>query len=135
MDARQITINYEIGSIEMSIGNAKDIFGDDFSLLDPGPKPTSVSVKSHTRTPVIGGPSKTISAYTYEYLQWPTSTASNAQAGEVIYMTWEGSGGPFTARVTGPLSEAAEFFKTYTSKTLQFRSQRGTKYGPFAAIT
>ena len=132
MDARQITLNYEQGSIEMSIGNAKSIFGETFDQLDPGPTPVSVSVKSHTRTPVIGGPTKSISAYSYEYLQWPTSQASNAAAGEVILMTWDGSGGPFTARVTGPLSSAATFFATYTIKTLAFRSQRGTKYGPFA---
>ena len=132
MDARQITLNYEQGSIEMSIGNAKSIFGEAFQQLDPGPVPTEVSVKGHSRTPVIGGPSKTISAYSYQYLQWPTSQASNAAAGEVILMTWDGSGGPFTARVTGPLASAATFFATYTTKTLAFRSQRGTKYGPFA---
>ena len=86
MDARQITLNYEQGSIEMSIGNAKSIFGETFQQLDPGPVPTEVSVKGHSRTPVIGGPSKTISAYSYQYLQWPTSQASNAAAGEVIQM-------------------------------------------------
>tara|TARA_B100000459_G_scaffold63246_1_gene34563 strand:+ start:1753 stop:2169 length:417 start_codon:yes stop_codon:yes gene_type:complete len=134
LDARQITLNYEGGSVEMSIGNAKDIFGPDFKGLDPGPKPTDVSVKSHTRTPVIGGPSKTISAYSYSYVQWPTSQASNAAAGEVILMTWDGSGGPFTARVTGSLAEAASFFSANVLKTLAFRSQRGTKYGPFPGI-
>ena len=117
----------------MSIGNAKDIFGADFDQLDPGPVETTVSVKSHSRTRIIGQPSKTVAGYTYTYLQWPTSDASNAAAGTVILMTWEGSNGPFTARVSGRMASAASFFATYTKKTLTFRTQRGTEYGPFAA--
>lgn len=131
MDARRITLNYQDGSLEMSIGNAKDIFGEDFSGLDPGPVPTDVSVKSHTRTRVIGGATTNISAYTYNYLQWPTSDASNASAGTVIEMTWDGSGGPFTGRVSGSMANCASFFAANTKKTLGFRTQRGTEYGPF----
>ena len=133
MDARQITLNYVGGSLEMSIGNAKDIFGADFDQLDPGPELKSVSVKSHSRTRVIGGPSKAISGYTYEFMSWPTSQASNAAAGTVILMTWEGSEGAFTGRVSGKMASAASFFATYTKKTIAFRTQRGTEYGPFAA--
>ena len=132
-DARQITLNYEGGSLEMSIGNAKSIFGEDFDQLDPGPTLTSVSVKTHPRTRIIGQPATTVQSYTYDYLQWPTSDASNAAAGTVILMTWTGSDGAFTARVTGKMASAASFFATYTKKNLAFRSQRGTEYGPFAA--
>ena len=132
MDARQITLRYTGGSIEMSIGNAKSIFGEDFEQLDPGPEEVSVSVKSHSRTRVIGEGSTTVSGFTYSYLQWPTSEASNASGGTVIYMTWDGSDGPFTARVSGRMASAASFFATYTTKILAFRTQRGTKYGPFA---
>ena len=135
MDARQITLNYTDGSVEMSIGNAKDIFGEDFAGLDPGPVDVNVSVKSYSRTPVIGGPSKTVSAYTYTYKQWPTSQASNAAAGTVILMTWDGSEGAFTGRVSGSMSDAASFFAANTKKTLAFRTQRGTEYGPFAPTT
>ena len=132
MDARQITLNYTGGSMEMSIGNAKDIFGADFDQLDPGPVETTVSVKKHDRTRVIGGPTKSIEPYSYTYMQWPTSDASNAAAGTPILMTWEGSEGAFTARVSGRIASAASFFATYTKKTLAFRTQRGTEYGPFA---
>ena len=134
LDARQITLNYDFGSVEMSIGNAKSIFGVDFAGLDPGPVTTNVSVKSHSRTRVIGGGSTTVSGYTYSYLQWPTSQASNAAAGTVILITWDGSGGPFTGRVTGSMADAASFFAANTKKTLAFRTQRGTEYGPFAPV-
>ena len=133
MDARQITLNYDGGSVEMSVGNAKDIFGADFSGLDPGSKEVTVSVKSQSRVRVIGQPSKTVAGYTYKYEQWPTSQASNAGAGTVILMTWEGSDGPFTGRVSGSMADAATFFAANVKKTLAFRTQRGTEYGPFAA--
>ena len=133
MDARQITLNYDGGSVEMAVGNAKDIFGADFSGLDPGSKEVTVSVKSHSRVRIIGQPAKTVAGYSYTYQQWPTSTASNAAAGTVILMTWEGSEGPFTGRVSGSMADAATFFAANVKKTLAFRTQRGTEYGPFAA--
>ena len=135
LDARDITLNYTGGSVTMAVGNAKDIFGDDFSGLDPGPVETSVTVKSHSRTRVIGSPATNVAGYNYIYAQWPTSTASNAAAGTVIYMTWTGSGGDFTGRVSGSMSALATFFTANTKKALSFRTQRGTKYGPFAATT
>ena len=135
LDARQITLNYTGGSVEMAIGNAKDIFGDDFAGLDPGPELVQVAVKSHSRTRVIGGPSTSIGSYTYTYEQWPTSQASNAAAGDVILMTWSGSEGAFTGRVRGSMADAAGFFAANTKKVLAFRTERGTEYGPFAATT
>ena len=133
MDARQIILNYEGGSIEMSVGNAKSIFGDDFADLNPDPVETTVSVKSHSRTRVIGGDSKTISAYNYTYDVFPTSIAGNGSSGKIIYMTWTGSDGAWTARVSGSMAKASKYFKDNVTKTLKFRTQRGSKYGPFTA--
>ena len=132
MDAKEITLRYQGGSISMSRGNAKSIFGADFKGLNPGPEPKEVSVKSHVRVNSIGGPTTSVGSYTYQFLSWPRGTASNARAGKVIYMEWEGSGGDFTARVTGSMSKACSFFNDNTTKTLAFRTQRGTEYGPFA---
>jgi len=120
--------------VTMAVGNAKDIFGEGFAGLDPGPVETQVTVRSHARTRVIGEPATNVAGYNYVYAQWPTSTASNAAAGTVIYMTWEDSGGAFIGRVSGSMSALATFFTANTRKALTFRTQRGTKYGPFAAI-
>ena len=131
-DARNITLNYDDGSMTMSVGNAKDIFGDDFDGLDPDPVEKTASVKKHDRVRVIGGDTQSIEPYTYTYKSWPTSNASNAAGGTVILMEWEGSDGAFTARVSGRISDAAQFFHDNATKTLVFRTERGTKYGPFA---
>lgn len=132
MDAKEITLRYDGGSVSMSRGNAKSIFGSDFKGLNPGPEPKEVSVKSHTRVNTIGGAATSVAAYSYQFLSWPRGTASNARAGKVIYMEWEGSDGDFTGRVTGSMAKACSFFAENTTKTLGFRTQRGTEYGPFA---
>ena len=132
-DAREITLNYVGGSVSMAVGNAKDIFGEDFDGLSPTPTEKTVTVKSHSRVRVIGQPATNIAGYNYIYAQWPTSTASNAAAGTVILMSWTGSDGDFTARVSGSMSALATFFTANVKKALTFRTQRGTKYGPFAS--
>ena len=134
MDAKEITLRYDGGSVSMSRGNAKSIFGEDFKGLNPGPEPKEVSVKAHVRVNTIGGESTPVSAYTYQFLSWPRSTASNASAGTPIYMEWDGSEGEFTGRVTGSMAKACSFFNDNSRKVLGFRTQRGTEYGPFAGI-
>ena len=135
MDAKEITLRYSGGSVSMSRGNAKDIFGEDFTGLNPGPEEVTVSVIGHDRVKTIGGSVRRIEPYTYSFLSWPRSSASNARAGTVILMEWEGSGGDFTARVTGSMSKACSYFNDNVKKTLGFRTQRGTEYGPFAPTT
>ena len=132
LDAKEITLRYEGGSIKMTRGNAKSIFGEDFTGLNPGPKDVTVSVKGHPRVNTIGGSSTQVEPFTYTFKSWPRSVASNASAGTIIYMEWDGSGGDFTGRVTGSMSKAASYFAENTKKTLAFRTQRGSEYGPFA---
>ena len=55
-DAQSVTINYPGGSLRMALGNAKSLFGENNPNLSPDGEQNTVSVKSHTRTRVIGGP-------------------------------------------------------------------------------
>lgn len=130
-DAQLITINYDGGSLTMPIGNAKDLFGENNELLQPEGVDITAAVKSHSRTRVIGQPSTNVAAYSRNYKQWPTSQANNAAAGRPVLMSWEGSEGTWTARATGTMSKLGTFLNTATAKPVQFRTARGTKYGPF----
>jgi hypothetical protein len=130
-DARDFTLNYEGGSLTMPLGNLKDIFGDDFDGLDPEPEDTKVTVSQQTRTRVIGGSSVTILPYTYTYKQWPTSQANNAAAGKVCIFTWKDSDGNWQGRVSGSMAALGSFLNSKSPKTINFRTERGTKYGPF----
>ena len=129
--ARELTVNYAGGSLTMPIGTLESLFGADAEILNPVPETVQVGVKTHPRVRVIGQPSTQVESYTYEQIQWPTSQASNAAAGDVCLFSWEGSDGTWTGRVTGALSALGVFLVANSTKTVVFRSERGTKYGPF----
>ena len=129
--ARELTVNYPGGSLTMPIGTLESLFGQDAEILNPVPDTVQVGVKTHPRIRVIGQPSTQVASYTYEQIQWPTSQASNAAAGEAVLFAWEGSDGNWTGRVSGALSALGVFLSANSIKTVVFRSERGTKYGPF----
>jgi len=130
-DAQQLTINYTGGSLTMSIGNLKSLFGTNYELLTATPTDVSTSVSSHSRTRVIGGPTSTVSAHTREYKGWPTSQANGAAAGKTVLLNWEGSLGDWVGRVTGAMADFGDFLSSNADKPVVFRTSRGTKYGPF----
>ena len=125
------TINYDGGSLTMTIGALEDLFGTNNSILTATSVTKSVAVKAHSRTRVIGGASTSVGAYNYTFKQWPTSEANNAAGGDVVLMRWTDSNGDWTGRVTGSLSDLGEFLNTNSTKAVYFRSERGTNYGPF----
>ena len=131
-DGRSLTLNYPGGAITSTIGVWKSLFGVDSPLLTPIPSTKQVGVRTHPRVRVIGEPSTQVESYTYEMTQWPTSQASNAAAGDVVFLEWESSDGQWTARVTGALSALGIFLVNNSVKPVAFRSERGTKYGPFS---
>jgi len=133
-DARNVTINYDGGSITLPIGNAKNLFGDDgYSLLRPQGEDVTVSVKAHTRTRIIGGPSTNVEQNTYSYKKWPRSNKSNSSGGQEIVMAWEGSEGSWVARMTGSASDLGTFLNTSAPKPVTF-STAGSNYGPFVRV-
>ena len=130
-DAQLVTINYEGGYIVMVAGNARDLFGDDPTVLRPTGIEKMVTVKEHKRTRVIGGPSVTVPRFDYTYTQWPTTTGAQAAGGEAIEMTWEGSEGSWTARMGGGAWELGVFLNEKSPKAVSFTTNKGTNYGPF----
>ena len=131
IDAQDITINYEGGSITMPIGNAKSLFGDDYKDIVGNPETVTTAVRSHQRVRVIGNAATTVSAHNRTIQQWPTSQANNAASGKAIMIQWEGSEGSWTARVSGAFADLGTYLRTAAPKVVTFRSERGTKYGPF----
>jgi hypothetical protein len=130
-DGKDLTVNYPGGALTMTVGAWKALFGVDTPILVPIPETKTVTVKSHSRVRVIGQPASNVTGFSYDFTQWPTSQANNAAAGDVILMSWEGSDGQWTGRITGAMSDLATFLSNNSLKPVQFRSERGTKYGPF----
>ena len=129
-DAQDITVNYEGGSITMAIGNAKQVFGSSSSILNPSPPTKDVSVKQHSRVVTIGDAPTNVAAYNYSVKQWPRSSSSNAKGGSVVFTRFTDSNGWFTTRVTGSMAALMNFMKDAQNVTVEFKTQRGTKYGP-----
>jgi len=134
-DARDLTLNYPGGSLTAPLGTLKALLGDDYSGLTPVPETKQVSVKSHSRVRVIGGAPSNVTGFSYEMTQWPTSQANNAASGSVVMLSWDGSDGDWVARVTGAFSSLGIFFVANSTKPVTFRSERGTKYGPFQKVS
>ena len=130
-DARKITVNFEGGSLYMTIGSLKSLFGENYEGLVSTAVDKTVTVKSHSRTRVIGGPTSQVGETTYTYKQWPTSESGLAAAGSVVYVSWPESDGEWVARVTGSFSSFGAFLQDKAQGPSFFRSERGTKYGPF----
>ena len=129
--ARDVTLNYAGGSLTMSRGALESLFGEDATVLTPVPDTKQVTVKSHPRVRVIGEPASNVTGFSYELTQWPTSQANNAAAGEVVLLSWDGSKGDWTGRVTGSMSALGIWLVDTSTKAVVFRTERGTKYGPF----
>ena len=130
-DAKGLTVNYDGGSLTMSIGAFKSLFGFDYQLIVPEPETKTVTVKAHSRTRIIGEPATNVAGYSYEFTQWPTSNANGAAAGDVVLLEWSGSEGEWTGRVTGALASLGTWLEATSGNIVSFRSQRGTKYGPY----
>jgi hypothetical protein len=135
LDARETTINYAGGSLTMTVGNAKNLFGEDSSIYGAAGEPKTVGVKGHKRTRVIGGGTKDIEPYSYNYIQWPVNGRSNAAGGEPIVMSWTGSEGEWQGRVSGSLWELGTFLQANSPKSVWFHTKGGKGYGPFQKIS
>lgn len=130
-DAQNVTLNYEGGSLTLAIGNAKQIFGvNNFETIKPIPKDENRSVKQHTRTQVIGGPTTTVDAFTYDTKVFPRSARSKSAGGTAILMAWTGSDGNWTARYTGSVSALCQFLENQAETPTTFKTN-GSNYGPF----
>lgn len=115
----------------MTVGALESLFGADSDILSPVPETKQVTVKSHSRVRVIGQPASNVTGYSYEAIQWPTSQSNNAASGKIAIFSWDGSEGDWEGRVTGPFSGLGVFLVANSPKTVKFRSERGTKYGPY----
>ena len=127
-----MTINYEGGSIEMAVGNVLSLWSDQTLSDVTAGKQVSVTVKGHTRTRVIGGPSTTVAATTYDYTQFPSSGNSQAAGGEEVMISWEGSDGWWTSRVNGPVWKLGEYLNKTSPNATFFKIKGGRTYGPFS---
>lgn len=130
-NAKSVSINFDGGTVVMTFGMAKSLFIDSTNFVTPVGEDVSVSVKGHSRTRVIGGPTTTVGAFNYTYKSWPRLPGGTSSGGQAIMMRWDGSEGWWTARLHGSAADFGTFLATTSPLAVSFKTERGTKYGPF----
>lgn len=131
--ARKVAMNFPGGTLTAPLGLLEAIWGEQL-ISGQTPETASVSVSGYTRQKLIGGPSKTVSANTYTRTKYPVGSASGAAGGEAIALQVGGKW--WTARLSGSHQAFAAFLRGssfFLSGPLFWKSQRGTKYGPFSS--
>ena len=130
-NAKSVSINFDGGTVVMTFGMVKSLFIDDDTYVNPEGEDVSVAVKGHNRTRVIGGTSTPVAGYNYVYKSWPRLSGSTSAGGQAIMMRWDGSEGWWTARLHGSASDFGTFLSDKSPLAVEFKTERGTKYGPF----
>ena len=134
--AREMTLNYDGGSITSSYGNFVQLWGA--GELPSATNGKDIDRASYTakRQNKIGGAIKEVKVPQKTYKKYPSLRSSQAAGGEVI--TFDTRDGIFTARMTGDIqSLIKEIAKNLSQQYMSFTlySQHGARYGEFQPFT
>jgi len=130
---KESTLNFPGGYITATYGNLIQTFAMTGTGACDGVQ-SSVSRRSHTRTNVIGGDSKTIGATSFTVTKYPKRNSTGAAAGQAI--TISTAVGSYSARLGGDIQDFAGWLcsdggKSQIYDTVNFTSGHGAHYGPF----
>lgn len=130
-NARKVSLPFPGGSITATKGLLEALFGE--ALVDAGMTgSTNVSVGSHQRVRVIGGPATNVAANVYTRKKFPSARSNGGAGGEAIAFLFGGDW--WTARLTGSHQDLCSWLENAnwsSGQTILWRSEKGTKYGPF----
>ena len=132
--ARVYTVNFNGGgAITATKGLLDQVFAAGFLTQGSCNAPTeTVSVKSHTRTRVIGLPSSSVSGYSYSLKAYPTTPKNARSGGEEIKLRVAGEW--WSARLSGSHQNFMGWLcansAALATDELYWKSQHGTNYGP-----
>ena len=130
---KEVTINYEGGSITSTRGTLEAIFKQDAIPSACDATSLDVARKAHERVRLIGSPPTSVAATTFTLRSYPKTASSFASGGIPIMLSADG--GWWTARLSGTVED----FVAWLCGNLEdlenvflFQSPSGAKYGPFS---
>lgn len=129
--ARKISIGFPGGSLTATRGLLEALFGTNLVNASQYGEAT-VSVQGHSRTRVIGGASTPVAAHNYVATKFPTGQRGGGSGGEPIQFLVGGDW--WTARLSGSHQALNNWLSDSpgsSTTALQWRSEKGTPYGPF----
>lgn len=129
--ARKISLGFPGGSLTATRGLLEALFG--VNLVNAGQfGQSTVSVNGHSRVRVIGGASTPVAAHNYVAKKFPTGQSGGGSGGEAIQFLVGGDW--WTARLSGSHQDLNTWLSGSpgsSTAALQWRSEKGTTYGPF----
>jgi hypothetical protein len=126
--ARTFTLSWEGGYLTATAGLLEFLYGPGFMGKVGAGAAQSITVKTHPRQRIIGGPTKQVDAYGYNLIKYPRRVKGAASGGVPIQI--EADGAFWAARLGGSIQD----FKTFLAGTgkplqaFQFVSERGGTY-------
>jgi len=129
--AREISIGFPGGSLTATRGLLEALFGTNLVNSSQYGEET-VSVQGHSRTRVIGGASTPVAAHSYVAKKYPTGQRGGGSGGESVQFLVGGDW--WTARLSGSHQALNDWLSDSpgsSTSALQWRSEKGTPYGPF----
>lgn len=132
LQAKKVALNFPGGSLTATKGLLEAIFGPNLTGAGADVTVGTVTVSGHSRTRVIGGPSTTVSGYSYTDKKYPTTQNGGAAGGKVVMLLVGGK--YWTGRLSGSYQNFADFITGTNfafSGAFFFKSERGTTFGPF----
>lgn len=129
--ARKISIGFPGGSLTATRGLLEALFGTNLVNASQYGEAT-VSVQGHSRVRVIGGASTPVQAHNYVAKKYPTGQRGGGSGGEAIQFLYGGDW--WTARLSGSHQALNDWLSDSPgsgTQAIQWRSEKGTSYGPF----
>ncbi|MDI9407228.1 MAG: hypothetical protein QM522_11040 [Chitinophagaceae bacterium] len=126
--ARKFSLSWDGGYLSATAGLLEALYGKDFmEKVGAGPAKT-ITVKSHSRQRVIGGPSTGVSGYSYGMIKYPRRVSGGASGGQEIKI--EHGGDWWTARLGGSVQDFKKFLSGTGKPTnaFQFMTEKGGLY-------
>ena len=133
---RLATVNYIGGSLTAKRGVLAQMFKTGNSLSTCESTLQDISVKTYTRTQFIGADVRSVAAFDYQNVRYPSQTKSQAAGGEAIMIRIAGDW--WTARLSGSHSNLMTFLCGQNEADnlegpFSWKSERGTYYGPIGS--
>jgi hypothetical protein len=126
--ARKFSLTWDGGYLTATVGLLTALYGADFAEKVGAGKAKTVSVKGHTRTRVIGGPSTPVSSYDYSVIDYPRRINGGAAGGQPIKIEVDGSW--WSARLGGSVQDFKAFLAGAGKPTapFSFMTEKGGLY-------
>lgn len=126
--ARKFTLAWDGGYLTATEYLLTALYGKDFMDKVGGGPAVTIAVKNHTRQRVIGGPSKSVSGYSYNVVKYARRVSSQAAGGQAIQI--EIGGDWWTARLGGSVQDFKQWLggKGKPGEAFQFVSEKGSLY-------